>query len=177
MNCAVVKLNSLTYPYRPGAQNQNLLSVGWHQLTLSIVRGIVVGSLGSKLGCTCVHHLVGGNDSQGDTHISYLLPALANDAGNLDDIREFTSPEMFAEIKMAISERNGAEQETDVAQLDAQVIDVVEEANRYIVSVHFSGQIREERNGPVENFSEIWHMMKPTDGSRGWVIAGIQQVQ
>jgi len=109
--------------------------------------------------------------------LNFIRLQAANDAGNLDDIREFTSPEMFAEIKMAISERNGAEQETDVAQLDAQVIDVVEEANRYIVSVHFSGQIREERNGPVENFSEIWHMMKPTDGSRGWVIAGIQQVQ
>jgi predicted lipid-binding transport protein (Tim44 family) len=57
------------------------------------------------------------------------------------------------------------------------VIDVVEEASRYIVSVHFSGQIREERNGPVENFSEIWHMTKPLSGNRGWVIAGIQQVQ
>jgi len=78
---------------------------------------------------------------------------------------------------MAIAERNGAAQETDVVQLDAQVIDVAEEAGRYVVSVHFSGQIREERGGPVENFSEVWHMSKPTDGSRGWVIAGIQQVQ
>jgi predicted lipid-binding transport protein (Tim44 family) len=109
--------------------------------------------------------------------VNFIRLQAANDAGNLDDIREFTSPEMFAEIRMAIAERNGAEQETDVAQLDAQVIDVVEEANRYIVSVHFSGQIREERNGPVVDFSEIWHMMKPTDNSRGWVIAGIQQVQ
>lgn len=101
----------------------------------------------------------------------------ANDVGNLDDIRNFTSPEMFAEIRMAISERNGAEQKTDVVQLDAQVIDVAEEASRYIVSVHFSGRIREERNGPVVDFSEIWHMTKPTDNSSGWVIAGIQQVQ
>jgi len=109
--------------------------------------------------------------------VNFIRLQAANDAGNLDDIRDFTSPEMFAEISMAISERNGAEQETDVVQLDAQVIDVAEEANRYIVSVHFSGQIREERNGPVVDFSEIWHMMKPIDNSRGWVIAGIQQVQ
>lgn len=109
--------------------------------------------------------------------VNFIRLQAANDAGNLDDIREFTSPEMFAEIRMAIAERNGADQETDVVQLNAQVIDVAEEAGRYIVSVHFSGQIREERNGPVENFSEIWHMTKPTDGSRGWVIAGIQQVQ
>ncbi|PKO35324.1 MAG: transporter [Betaproteobacteria bacterium HGW-Betaproteobacteria-7] len=109
--------------------------------------------------------------------VNFIRLQAANDAGNLDDIREFTSPEMFAEIKMAIGERNGASQETDVVQLDGQVIDVAEEAGRYIVSVHFSGQIREERNGPVEAFSEIWHMSKPMDGSRGWVIAGIQQVQ
>jgi predicted lipid-binding transport protein (Tim44 family) len=127
----------------------------------------------------------GGNipadfDAEGfvrNAKVNFIRLQAANDAGNLDDIREFTSPEMFAEIKMAIAERNGATQETDVVRLDAQVIDVAEEGARYIVSVHFSGQIREERNGPVENFSEVWHMSKPTDGSRGWVIAGIQQVQ
>ena len=78
-------------------------------------------------------------------------------------------------MKLAIEERNGAAQETDVVHLDAEVIDVTEEERRYIVSVHFSGQIREERNGPVESFAEVWHMTKPTDGSRGWVIAGIEQ--
>ncbi len=127
----------------------------------------------------------GGNipadfDAEGfvrNAKVNFIRLQAANDAGNLDDIREFTSPEMFAEIKMAIAERNGATQETDVVRLDAQVIDVAEEGARYIVSVHFSGQIREERNGPVDNFSEVWHMSKPTDGSRGWVIAGIQQVQ
>ncbi|MCE1238910.1 MAG: 39S ribosomal protein L45 [Azonexaceae bacterium] len=109
--------------------------------------------------------------------VNFIRLQAANDAANLDDIREFTSPEMFAEIRLAIEERKGASQETDVVNLEAQVIDVAEEAGRYIVSVHFSGQIREVRNGPVEAFSEIWHMSKPMDGSRGWVIAGIQQVQ
>jgi len=108
--------------------------------------------------------------------VNFIRLQAANDAGNLDDIREFTSPEMFAEIKLAIDERKGATQETNVTHLEAQVIDVAEEGGRYIVSVHFSGHISEDR-GPVEAFSEIWHMMKPTDGSRGWVIAGIQQVQ
>ena len=109
--------------------------------------------------------------------VNFIRLQAANDAGNLDDIREFTTPEMFAEIKMAIGERNGAAQETDVVSVEARVLEVVEENSRYIVSVHFSGQIREERNGPVDSFSEVWHMTKPVDGSRGWVIAGIQQVQ
>ena len=108
--------------------------------------------------------------------VNFIRLQAANDAGNLDDIREFTTPEMFAEIRLAIAERQGVSQETDVIHVDAQVIDVAEEAGRHIVSVHFSGQIREEKNGPIEAFSEIWHMTKPTDGSHGWVIAGIQQV-
>jgi predicted lipid-binding transport protein (Tim44 family) len=109
--------------------------------------------------------------------INFIRLQAANDAGNLDDIREFTTPEMFAEIKMGIDERKGAAQETDVAQLDAEVLDVVEESTRYIVSVRFHGLIGEERDAAAQHFDEIWHMTKPRDGSKGWAIAGIQQVQ
>ncbi len=84
---------------------------------------------------------------------------------------------MFAEIKMGIDERKGAKQTTDVAQLNAEVLDVAEEAGRYIVSVHFNGLIREEDGAAAQPFAEVWHMTKPRDGSRGWVLAGIQQVQ
>ncbi len=109
--------------------------------------------------------------------VNFIRLQAANDAGNLDDIREFTAPEMFAEIKLAIDERKGAKQTTDVVQLNADVIDVAEEANRYIVTVHFSGLIREDEHAPAEAFAEMWHMTKPRDGSRGWVLSGIQQVQ
>lgn len=109
--------------------------------------------------------------------VMFLRLQAANDAGNIEDIREFTSPEMFAEVKLALAERPAGAQETDVLNLAAEVVDVSEEATRYIVSVRFTGQIREERNGPQESFDEVWHMTKPSDGSRGWVLAGIQQVQ
>jgi predicted lipid-binding transport protein (Tim44 family) len=109
--------------------------------------------------------------------VNFIRLQAANDAGNLDDIREFTTPEMFAEIKLGIDERKGAKQETDVAQLDAEVLDVTEETQRYVVSVRFHGMISEERGAPAQPFDEIWHMTKPQDGSKGWAIAGIQQVQ
>ena len=108
--------------------------------------------------------------------VNFIRLQAANDAGNLDDIREFTAPEMFAEIKLMIEERKGASQTTDVAQLNAEVIDVTQEASRYIVSVRFTGLIGEDGQA-AQPFDEIWHMTKPADGSRGWVIAGIQQVQ
>lgn len=126
------------------------------------------------------HNIPADFDSAGfvrNAKVNFIRLQAANDAGNLDDIREFTTPEMFAEIKMGIDERKGAKQETDVAQLEAEVLDVTEEANRYIVSVRFHGLICEERGAAAQPFDEIWHMTKPQDGSKGWAIAGIQQVQ
>jgi predicted lipid-binding transport protein (Tim44 family) len=109
--------------------------------------------------------------------VNFIRLQAANDAGNLDDIREFTSPEMFAEIKLGMGERGATKQETDVAQLNGEVLDVAEEANRYVVSIRFTGLISEEKGAAAAPFDEIWHMTKPTDNSRGWVLAGIQQVQ
>ncbi|MDD3482722.1 Tim44 domain-containing protein [Azovibrio restrictus] len=109
--------------------------------------------------------------------VNFIRLQAANDAGNLEDIREFTSPEMFAEIKMNFVERGKDAQQTDVVSLEAEVLDVTEESTRYLVSVRFHGLIREGAEGVADPFDEIWHLMKPIDGSRGWVVAGIQQVQ
>jgi len=109
--------------------------------------------------------------------VNFIRLQAANDAGNLDDIREFTTPEMFGEIKLSFSERGATGQETDVVSLEAEVIDVAEEAARYVVSVRFHGLIREDKGAAAEPFDEVWNMVKPRDGSRGWVLAGIQQVQ
>ena len=109
--------------------------------------------------------------------LNFLRLQAAYDAGNLDDIREFTSPEMFAEIKLQLAERGDVDQQTDVLNLDAQVLEALEEGNRYIVSVRFSGLIREERDAPATDFNEIWHLTRPSQGKQGWVVAGIQQTQ
>lgn len=106
--------------------------------------------------------------------VNYMRLQAANDAGNLDDIREFTSPEMFAEIQMDIHERNGATQETRVLELNADVREVAEEDTRYIVSVYFTGRVQEDGADP-EDINETWHMSKARQGSGGWVLAGIQQ--
>jgi len=108
--------------------------------------------------------------------LNYIRLQAANDRGDMDDIRNFTSPEMFAEIQMQFEERGRSKQETDVQQLDATLLDVSEENGRYVASVRFHGRIREEAGGAVENLDEVWHLAKPVSGG-GWVIAGIQQYQ
>lgn len=103
----------------------------------------------------------------------FIRMQAANDAGDLNDLRAFTTPEMFAVAKLDLQERNGASQQTDVVQLDAAVIDVAQEPTQQIVSVRFQGLIREERDSAAAPFDEVWHLVKPVDGSREWAIAGI----
>lgn len=108
--------------------------------------------------------------------VSFIRLQAANDSGNLDDLREFTTPEMFAELKMNIDERGKTPQFTNVVELQADVLEVAEESARYVVSVRFTGQVR-EGEAAAEPIDEIWHLTKPRDGATGWVLAGIQQSQ
>ncbi len=119
-------------------------------------------------------------DSEGFVRVAklnFVRLQTANDAKNLDDICEFVSPELFAEIKMQMDERGATAQKTDVVTLEAELLEVVTEGARHIASVRFNGMIRETEGGAAMPFAEVWHLSKPTDGSRGWVVAGIQQVQ
>ena len=108
--------------------------------------------------------------------LNFVRLQAANDAKNIDDIREFTSPEMFAEIRMQMDERGSAEQQTDVVRLDAELLEVVTEGNQHVASVRFSGLIREEADAVAAPFDEVWNLSKPVAGGKGWVIAGIQQL-
>jgi predicted lipid-binding transport protein (Tim44 family) len=105
----------------------------------------------------------------------FIRMQTANDGADLNDLRNFTTPEMFAAIKLDLQDRGSAAQTTDVVRIDAEVLDVTSEPDRQLVSVRFHGLIREEKDGAAAPFDEVWHLVKPTDGSREWAIAGIQQ--
>jgi len=133
---------------------------------------------GGATGSATTQNIPAGFDVDGflrQAKLNFVRLQAANDRGDMDDIRQFTSPEMFAEIKLQHQERGGRSQETDVMLLNAELLEVVTEESRHIASVHFTGQIREEANAVAESFSEVWHLVKPTDGSHGWNVAGIQQ--
>ena len=108
--------------------------------------------------------------------LNFIRLQAANDAGNLEDIREFVSPELFAEIRMQFEERAKAPQQTDVVTLNAQLLEVVTEGTRHIASVRFSGMIREEAGAAAAPFDEVWNLSKAVEGGKGWVVAGIQQL-
>lgn len=105
----------------------------------------------------------------------FIRMQAAHDAGDLNDLRQFTTPEMFAAIRVDLQDRGSQPNVTDVVDVQSEVLDLSEEGDRQIVSVRYHGRIRETVGGPVESFDEIWHLVKPAKGDGQWAIAGIQQ--
>ena len=107
---------------------------------------------------------------------SFIRLQAANDTKDLNDIREYTTPEMFAEISMQLQERNNAPQKTDVITINGILLEVVNEGDYAIASVRFTGQLR-ENNGTPENVDEVWHVQKNLrDDKAVWLLSGIQQI-
>ena len=107
---------------------------------------------------------------------SFIRMQAAWDKADVADLREFTTPEVFAELKMQIAERGGNADFTDVVSIDAQLLGIETSASDYLASVQFNGMIRTAPNAPAEPFAEVWNMEKPLSGSTGWILAGIQQL-
>jgi len=99
----------------------------------------------------------------------------AYDRKDLSTMRDFLAPDVYREIEADIRAAGTVEERTEVLTLEAEVLDVAEEAGSYVVSVRFTGMIRESAGREAEPFSEIWHLEKPLSGRSGWMLAGIQQ--
>lgn len=99
----------------------------------------------------------------------------AYDKKDLSTMREFLATDVYREIEADLRAAGAAEERTEVLTLEAEVLDVAEEAGSYIVSVRFTGMIRESAAREAAPFSEIWHLEKPLSGRSGWMLAGIQQ--
>jgi predicted lipid-binding transport protein (Tim44 family) len=104
--------------------------------------------------------------------MQFIRLQAANDSGRVEEIRDFTTPEMFEELRAEI--RGG--QQTDVVALNADLLELAQEKDSYWASVRFSGTVREEQASEPVGFEEVWNLVKPADGSSGWLLAGIQQM-
>lgn len=106
---------------------------------------------------------------------TFIRLQAANDRKDLNDIREYTTPEMFAEISMQLQERGDTPQKTDVIAISGDLLEVVNEGDIAIASVRFTGQLS-ENNGAPESVDEVWHVQKDLgDDKSVWLLAGIQQ--
>lgn len=104
--------------------------------------------------------------------VTFIRLQAAYDQKNLADLREFTAPDIFAEIQMQLDERTDTDNHTEVRQLNADLLDMSKQAYGTIASVRFTGEIVE--NGVTSNLDEIWHFRQMTQQDP-WLVIGIQQ--
>ena len=110
--------------------------------------------------------------------MSFIRLQAANDAKDLNDIRDYTTPQVYAAVAMQMQERGDVSQRTEVVSIDAQVMQVVTEGGKMIASVRFTGLVREDDAVNPEPVDEVWHVEKDlSDANSSWLIAGIQQVE
>jgi len=102
----------------------------------------------------------------------FLQLQAAHDAGDRAALRDVLTPEMYAEVLRDLEA--GTRPATEVVNLEAEVLEVVTEADRHWASVRFTGKLR-EGGGVPQAFDEVWNLSKPIDGKTGWMLAGIQQ--
>jgi predicted lipid-binding transport protein (Tim44 family) len=142
------------------------------------VPGVLPGGAGAQsVAATAGRWPAGFNAAEFVRHarLNFVRLQEAYDRKDLSAMRDFLAPEVYRDIEADIRASSAAEERTEVLTLEADVLDVIQDARAYVVSVRFSGMIRESAGRDAEPFSEIWHLEKPLDGSSGWVVAGIQQ--
>ena len=108
--------------------------------------------------------------------LNYMKLQIANDQGNLEELREFASDALFEELKKDVLARGDQKQQTDVLALNADLLEVVTEGGQHWASVRFSGTVRESPGEAPIGFEEVWNLAKPVSGAQGWQLAGIQQM-
>jgi len=104
--------------------------------------------------------------------LNFLKLQAANDAGRLEEIREFTTDELYDALKSDLGDRS----QTEVTALEADLLELATEGKQHWASVRFSGTVREVPGATPEGFAEVWNLVRPADGSSGWLLAGIQQM-
>ncbi|WP_142803927.1 Tim44 domain-containing protein [Tepidiphilus sp. J10] len=97
----------------------------------------------------------------------------AHDRGDWETIAALVTPELLADLRRQGGQNPG--EKTDIALLEARLVDLTREDGHYVATVEFSGSLRESSDAPPQPFAEYWHLVKP-EGGGGWRLAGIQPI-
>ena len=112
---------------------------------------------------------------------NFLTLQDAWDRSDTDTLRSMMTDEMLQEIRNQIAERDRqpstSPQKTEVVMIEAQLLGIEDLPAEYMASVEFSGMIREEPSAGPAPFREVWNMVKPKNGTAGWLVAGVQALQ
>jgi len=170
---AVFALRALRRRDAPEAQHVHLAGIGPERMNIP-ERPASIGALHAP------SSLPAGFDAAAflrAAKLNFVKLQIANDAGRLDEIRDFTTDEMFDALRKDVLARPANAQQTDVISLNADLLEVATEQDSHWASVRFSGLVRETPQSEPVGFEEVWNLVKPAQGAGGgWLLAGIQQM-
>ncbi|MFO7597366.1 MAG: Tim44-like domain-containing protein [Desulfocurvibacter africanus] len=100
------------------------------------------------------------------------------DARDLEDIREFTSPEVYAEIARQAAQ-DPTPSTTEILLVNARLLEVKPQGAQILATVYFDVLMREDKaqNAPGQ-VREVWHFLRENDDPKSsWKLEGIQQLE
>lgn len=99
------------------------------------------------------------------------------DRRDIDDIHQFTSPEVYGEIARQAA-LDPAPRRTEILMVEARVLEARNAGTETVISVLFDAMLREDGEGsPAEQVREVWHIRRDeSDQSPQWTLEGIQQL-
>jgi predicted lipid-binding transport protein (Tim44 family) len=104
---------------------------------------------------------------------NYIKLQHAWDTGNVIEISDFTTQDVFVAITHQLRERGAQQLSTEVVSLDDELLGIAQEEKNYVAAVRFTGTLR--ISGEEESVDETWILEKPVEGEGGWLLAGIKQ--
>ncbi|CAK0741742.1 Tim44 domain-containing protein [Gammaproteobacteria bacterium] len=96
------------------------------------------------------------------------------DAGQMEDIEEYVTPELYQELIRQRAELGP--NYTEVVNLNVDFLGLSSEGDIVLAGVRYSGLIRENQGESAHPFSETWHVQRSLrEPNANWYVAGIQQ--
>lgn len=95
------------------------------------------------------------------------------DTGNVIEISDFTTQDVFVAITHQLRQRGHEVYHSDILELKNSLLGIAREEDVYLAAVEFRGRIR--IGDETEVINEIWTLEKPAEGNGGWLLAGIKQ--
>jgi len=99
------------------------------------------------------------------------------DKRDLDDIRQFASPEVFEEIRRQAQEDPNPGK-TELILINPRILEVRDIDGRSVASVLYDVMMRENREEKTKQVRELWHFSRDANQPESfWVLEGIQQIE
>jgi predicted lipid-binding transport protein (Tim44 family) len=89
-------------------------------------------------------------------------------------LSSITTPELFEALREQI-EQQTEHNVTKVDEVFAQVVECVQDAGQWVLTVRFNGYLSEQEGAFPHAFSEYWHLVRIGEAQGEWKLAGIQQ--